>query len=503
MSRVGSRGLLFFFALTKACVIVCAAVPRGALLERTAPTLTEINLGRPDKGVLKDGVAVSANSRHVGYPFGRGGGTTNFGTMLIAEGGAQVVIDGKRESNTYELVSLPVFSEDGRHYAYSGGPPPGRKGGKMLFVVDGREHDDGVSGYYTGSPRFSPDGERVAYIGKPNDETMVVIANGKKGRVYTKTSDVVFSPDSKNLAYSAQRDGKWCLVNEGIEGPLYDAVGESMPIFSPDSKHVAYVGKRGEQWILNLDGKESPPIDEIYSPRFNPNGNGFAWCAKKNKQAAVFYNGKPLDKVYDGVTACVFSPDGMRTAHLAQRGGKWLAVIDGGEGDEYKDVDVPIFSGDGKHVAYVATETDGLQRVVIDGRKGPLYAATDAPLLSADGKHLVYNANLGKARGSQWCVIKDGVEGTPYQDVKNVAMSEDGEHIAHWIFVSGKHQLMVDGHVLATYDGTFDKARIVFDSKTSLHALGYRDGVIYRAEVQVDGAAPTPTPARASIATPP
>jgi Tol biopolymer transport system component len=497
MSRVGSRGLLFFFALTGACVIVRAALLNDTGVEPRAPTLAEINLGTPDKDFLKDlkdRIAVSADSRHVGYLFSRGGYTTVFSDMLIAESGAQVVIDGKREKNTYGLVSLPVFSEDGQHYAYTGGPPPGKKGGKMVFVADGREHDDGVRGYYNESPRFSPDGQRVAYIGTPDDKTMVVVANCKKGRVYTKTSDVVFSPDSKHLAYSAQRDGKWCLVNDGTEGPLYDAVGESMPIFSPDSKHVAYVARRGDQWMLILDGKESPPIDEVYSPRFNPNGNGLAWCAKKNKQAAVFYNGKPLDKLYDGVTACIFSPDGARTAHLAQRSGKWLAVIDGTESKEYKDVDVPIFSGDGKHVAYVATEADDRRRIVVDGSEGKLYAATDVPLISADGKHVAYNANLGQGRG--WCVVKDGVEGSAYEDVKNVAMSDDGEHLAHWIFVSGKHQLMVDGHVLATYDGTFDKARIVFDLKTSLHALGYRDGIIYRAEVQVAGATPSATPPR-------
>jgi Tol biopolymer transport system component len=483
----------FLCTLTGAFTIAHAAIFPARPV--TMPTLVEVNLGSPGKDNLKDKVSISADSRHVGYILSNGGEVTVFSGSRFAPKGAQVVIDGKREKATYFFLSMPVFSEDGQHYAYTAGSSS-KKGGKMFFVADGREYYDGVNGFMTESPRFSPDGRSFAYVATVEPKK-VVIANGKRDRAYSETGELVFSSDSKHLAYSAQRDGKWCIVYDGMEGPLYDGVGKSMPIFSDDSKHLAYVAKRGDQWMLILDGKESPPIEEVYSPRFNPNGNGLAWCAKKNKQAAVFYNGKPLDKLYDGVTACIFSPDGMRTAHLAERAGKWLAVIDGVEGEEYKDVDVPIFSRDGKHVAYGATETDGRHLVVIDGRKGQLYAATDAPLLSADGKHLVYNANLGQERRSQWCVVRDGVEGTPYEDVKNVAMSEDGEHIAHWIFVNGKHQLIVDGHSLATYDGTFDNARIIFDSKTSLHALGYRDDVIYRAQVQVNGAGLSATPTRA------
>jgi hypothetical protein len=469
---------------------------RGALFtvepDATAPTLVEINLGSPAQDHLSDRVSVSADSRHVGYLLSPAGGTTIFSGFRVSDAGVQVAIDGKPEKTKYGLLSMPVFSDDGRHYACTGGllAGPGGKIGKMLFVADGRAYDDGVSGFMSESPRFSPDGQRFAYCAT-GDSTKFVVTNGKKGRLYTEVGDVVFSPDSKHLAYPAQRDGKWCIVNDGTEGPLYEAVGKSMPVFSPDSKHVAYPAQRGNQWVLNLDGRESPPADEVYSPRFNPNGNGFAFCIKQKGQAAVFYNGKPLDKAYDGVSACIFSPDGLHTAHCAQRGGKWLVVIGGVDGKEYKDVEVPRFSRDGNHAAYLATEADGRQRVVIDGREGKPYAAADEPLLSADGKHVAYGANLGDGRG--WCVVKDGVEGPAYGDVKNVAMSEDGEHLAHWIVVNGKHQLMVDGHSLATYDGTFDKAQIVFDSKTSLHALGYRNGVIYRAEAQAAGGTPAAT----------
>jgi hypothetical protein len=65
-----------------------------------------------------------------------------FSGFRVSEAGVQVVIDGKREKTKYGLLSMPVFSEDGRHYACTGGSfagPAARKIGKVVFVADGRE----------------------------------------------------------------------------------------------------------------------------------------------------------------------------------------------------------------------------------------------------------------------------------------------------------------------------------------------------------------------------
>ena len=189
--------------------------PEQQLTGSTAPTLVETNLGSPPKDSLKDGVSISADSRHVGYLFTKVGGTTVLSGFRFNPAGVQVVIDGKQEKTKYRLLSMPVFSEDGRHYAYTGGAfasAPG-KGDKMVFVADGREYDDGVSGFLGESPRFSPDGQRFAYCATVGS-TNFVVADGKKERAYTNVGDIVFSPDSKHLAHAASRDGKWCMVNE-------------------------------------------------------------------------------------------------------------------------------------------------------------------------------------------------------------------------------------------------------------------------------------------------
>ena len=71
---------------------------------------------------------------------------------------------------------------------------------------------------------------------------------------------VVASPDSKRVAYVAQRDGEWLAVVDGIAGEEYDYIGLG-GFFSPDSKRVAYAAQRGEKWLVVVDGVEGEGYD--------------------------------------------------------------------------------------------------------------------------------------------------------------------------------------------------------------------------------------------------
>ncbi|MGB9488739.1 MAG: hypothetical protein WCD04_21820, partial [Terriglobia bacterium] len=108
------------------------------------------------------------------------------------------------------------------------------------------------------------------------------------------------SPDSKRVAYAAQRGDRQLVVVDAVEAKEYDWIGKGAPVFSPDSKRVAYVAKRGGKWSVVVDDVEG--------------------------------------KEYDGIGSLVFSPDSKRVAYVAMRGGKQLVVLDGVEGKEYDGI---------------------------------------------------------------------------------------------------------------------------------------------------------------------
>ena len=63
---------------------------------------------------------------------------------------------------------------------------------------------------------------------------------------------VVFSPDSKRVAYGVKRGEKVFVVVDGVEGKEYNWVG--WPAFSPNSQRAAYAMQRGGKWLVVVTG---------------------------------------------------------------------------------------------------------------------------------------------------------------------------------------------------------------------------------------------------------
>ena len=73
---------------------------------------------------------------------------------------------------------------------------------------------------------------------------------------------------------------------------------------------------------------------------------------------------------------------------------------------------IPIFSPDGKRIAYGAVK-DNTCCVVLDGQPGPEYKVIHNIRFSPDGKHLVYIAN----KDDYWFFVVDGLEGPKYNAI--------------------------------------------------------------------------------------
>ena len=70
--------------------------------------------------------------------------------------------------------------------------------------------------------------------------------------------NIIFSPDSRRVAYVAQRGNNWFMVVDGKPGPAYNALWDAD--FSPDSRHVAYEGRQGDRWLGDRRWEARPSL---------------------------------------------------------------------------------------------------------------------------------------------------------------------------------------------------------------------------------------------------
>jgi Tol biopolymer transport system component len=114
----------------------------------------------------------------------------------------------------------------------------------------------------SGTLIFSPDSKLVAYAAGIGNKQFVIV-DGKEGARYDgiMSGSLIFSPDSKHVAYAAEAGNKRFVIVDGKEGTRYDAIGSL--IFSPNSKRVAYGAGIGNKRFVIVDGKEGMQYDAI------------------------------------------------------------------------------------------------------------------------------------------------------------------------------------------------------------------------------------------------
>jgi len=186
----------------------------------------------------------------------------------------------------------PVFSADGRHWAWSAKVEGGRRKWwqkhkeRHLLIRDGKPASEEMD--FVGIPRFSPDGEHLA----------VDVTAGKTTRV----------------------------VVDGITGPAIDWLQPGTMHFSEDGLHVAYVALVGKKSFLVVDGELGPPIDHLRAPPI-------LWPAPREFQFSSDGHVGAVALVEEKVG--VFVESGMRP------------FVDQTLGPELGACGQPIFDGDG------------------------------------------------------------------------------------------------------------------------------------------------------------
>ncbi len=445
-----------------------------------------------DSRLLKDSLVVSPNGRRVAY---------------VARAGARafVVVDGKEEKHYSAVgkeipyvtaegpevlhVGTPKFSPDSRRVAYVA-----REGKKWFVVVNGNEENpyDDVGGL---TLIFSPDSRRVAYAASVAGKQFVVVDGEKKEKPYEWIGALLFSPDSRRVAYRAGVGGRQVVVVDGKEEVPYDGVaqGEGPGFFpgswwvaidylylrfSPDSRRVAYEAILGARVLAVVDGKEEKYNSEEYNgvregPIFSPNSRRVAYAVSlPNEQCwFVMVDGKK-EKPYDliGEESLVFSPDSQRVAYSAKASAKWLVVVDGKEESPYDCIDEGPIFSPDSRRVVYAACVGGKQFVVVDGKEEKPYESINSLLFSPDSRRTVYGANLGE----KWTVVVDGIEQKQYDGIgAHTIFSPDSRRVTYWGQAGEKWFVVVDGREGKPYDDMLTAA-ITFDSPSTLHYLAVR-----------------------------
>ena len=270
-----------------------------------------------------------------------------------------MVVDGAEQA-PFALVRVPHFTPDSKHLAYVAA----KDKNTAVMVVDGAEQSPFR---LSGVPVFSPDSKRLAYPAAKDKNTWVVVVDGTEQTPYQVVTDPVFSPDSKRLGYVAAKDKKtWVVVVDGAEQPFPTdprnlGIGEdgvmrrrSDLVFSPDSKRLAYNGVSK----VVVDGVEQP-----YSSGgdlvFSPDSQHLAYAAMLatgwNDKIALIVDGKVRSSEYSSLTKLEFSPDSKRLAYVGCKK-TCAAVIDDKQGQASDWVGPVVFSEDSRHYAYAAAQ---------------------------------------------------------------------------------------------------------------------------------------------------
>ena len=373
-----------------------------------------------------------------------------------------------------------VFSADGAHHAYVG-----RRGEELFVVVDRTARRYAIADNtrpYQDTPSttinftFSPSGQRHAYAVSVADPV-----------------DPQCKGTACNIAQLTQ------VVIDGAAQPSFrgqtlsrDSQREAGIVFSPDSKRVAYFRQQGSNnYSVVIDGKEEPQ-GEAQGFRFSADSRRYMYVARPRRSGAQAAGAQSPFLVVDGKVETLpleqqlkaqFSPDGSRYAYItwneSPRTTEMRLVVDGQPGQPYMAVDEFQFSNDGKRVAYTARITNTRAVLVVDGQVGAEFARASKPIFTADGSKVLAEV---MANGRTFVMV-NGVESEPYSSVRELTTSQTGGHYA---FIgratdSGGHSLVVDGKVVGTGN---DIKPFTFSPDGSRHAY---QRVLRESCVVIDG----------------
>ena len=433
---------------------------------------------------------------------------------VIKNGEKQVVVIDGNAGKEYDGITAVCFSPDSQHVAFTA-----KSGGKFLAVDDGQE---GKEYDEIGTMAFSPNGRRFAYAAMRERQWVVVVDGAETAPCPLTMSSPTFSPDSKRFAYISPVEmenvadptkpvKKAMVVVDRVGGEQYDSIVPGTLVFSPDSRRVAYAAVKENKQMFVIDGVAGNACDAVSGFAFSVNSKHFAYAATLEGKGFVVVDGAEETK-YDSTGAPLFSDDAQHLLYLARLGGKSLVVMDGTEGVRCDDIkpEGVLFSPDSKQFCYAAkrgekwrqiTEPVAPQKVEDEGAEGAPVQRLEfmggkeyddikgaSIAFSPDSKRLAYAASSG----GKWMTVVDGKESAGYDDIfASIAFSSDSAHVVHFALSGEKWRLCADGEPVNNdaeqgYDRPVPGSRIVraVAPPNRLYALAISGDKMFRVVIE-------------------
>ncbi|MEY3663929.1 MAG: translocation protein TolB [Pseudomonadota bacterium] len=206
------------------------------------------------------------------------------------------------------------------------------------------------------SPRWSPDGKRLAYVSFESKKPVVYVhtlANGQRLPVANfrgSNSAPAWSPDGKSLAVSLTRDGLsqiYLISADGSGAPTRLTTSSAIdtePVFTPDGRFIYFTSDRGGSPQIYRVGASGGDVTRItfgssynVSPRISPDGATLAYVSRRDGRYMVVVRsiGGGAERVLsDGgqEESPSFSPNGRWLMYATRSGGRdslMLVTLDG------------------------------------------------------------------------------------------------------------------------------------------------------------------------------
>lgn len=309
---------------------------------------------------------------------------------------------------------------------------------------------------------LSPDGRSLAYVHyDTTTQKFRVFQDGKSGAAFDRVTFLAYSQDGSRFGFAAEAGGDHFFLTGGEQfGPFDSLYKEDLQ--SAGSK-LMLRAKRGPVQYLLINGVLYD-ADAVLGARVSPDGSRWAACLRKDKKNQWIVDGvseerpwvckeivfsrdskrlaclaEPRSWIVDDAAVesegiagpLAFSPDGSRHGFVQVSNGKHCVVTNGVRGKEFQGDKnpagrAPVFSADGKRVAWFLKVEDHLS-VVIDDIPGPTYSSVEYVQFSPDGKRFAYVRENSNVR----TVVEDGKEGDPYSWILGLKFDPSSRTLAY------------------------------------------------------------------------